>query len=43
MDRFWPGPLTIILEKNELVPDIVTAGLSTVGIRMPTTRSPSIS
>ena len=35
MDRFWPGPLTIILPKNEIVPDIVTAGLSTVGIRMP--------
>ena len=35
MDRFWPGPLTIILEKREIVPDIVTSGLSTVGIRMP--------
>jgi L-threonylcarbamoyladenylate synthase len=35
MDRFWPGPLTIILEKTEIVPDIVTAGLATVGIRMP--------
>ena len=35
MDRFWPGPLTIILEKRDSVPDVVTAGLSTVGIRMP--------
>lgn len=35
MERFWPGPLTIILKKKEEVPDIVTAGLSTVGIRMP--------
>lgn len=35
MDRFWPGPLTIILRKKECIPDIVTAGLSTVGIRMP--------
>ena len=35
MDRFWPGPLTIILEKTALIPDIVTAGLKTVGIRMP--------
>jgi L-threonylcarbamoyladenylate synthase len=35
MDRFWPGPLTVILEKTEIVPDIVTAGLQTVGIRMP--------
>jgi len=34
-NRFWPGPLTVILEKNEKVPDIVTAGLPTVGIRMP--------
>jgi L-threonylcarbamoyladenylate synthase len=35
MNRFWPGPLTIILRKKNCVPDIVTAGLSTVGIRMP--------
>lgn len=35
IDRFWPGPLTIIFRKNESIPDIVTAGLSTVGIRMP--------
>lgn len=35
MARFWPGPLTIILKKKDTVPDIVTAGLSTVGIRMP--------
>jgi L-threonylcarbamoyladenylate synthase len=35
MERFWPGPLTIILRKTEKVPDIVTAGLPTVGIRMP--------
>ncbi|MCE1156927.1 MAG: threonylcarbamoyl-AMP synthase [Bacteroidales bacterium] len=34
-DRFWPGPLTIILPKSEIVPDIVTSGLGTVGIRMP--------
>ncbi|MCS7280372.1 MAG: L-threonylcarbamoyladenylate synthase [Desulfobacterota bacterium] len=34
-ERFWPGPLTIILEKNEKIPDIVTAGLSTVAVRMP--------
>jgi L-threonylcarbamoyladenylate synthase len=33
--RFWPGPLTIILTKSDLVPDIVTSGLETVGIRMP--------
>ncbi len=34
-DRFWPGPLTIIFEKKRIVPDIVTAGLATVAIRMP--------
>ncbi len=33
--RFWPGPLTIVLPKNSIVPDIVTSGLPTVGIRMP--------
>jgi len=34
-DRFWPGPLTIVLPKSDLVPDIVTSGLPTVGIRVP--------
>ncbi len=34
-DEFWPGPLTIILEKSEIIPDEVSAGLSTVAIRMP--------
>jgi L-threonylcarbamoyladenylate synthase len=33
--RFWPGPLTLVLPKSPVVPDIVTAGLATVGIRMP--------
>lgn len=33
--KFWPGPLTIVLPKSKLIPDIVTSGLSTVGIRMP--------
>lgn len=32
---FWPGPLTIVVEKKDSVPDIVTSGLNTVGIRMP--------
>ncbi len=35
MDTFWPGPLTVILPKQEIVPDEVTSGLETVGIRMP--------
>lgn len=34
-ERFWPGPLTIVLPRREEVPDIVTAGLPTVGIRIP--------
>lgn len=32
---FWPGPLTLLLPKKPLVPDLVTAGLSTVAIRLP--------
>jgi L-threonylcarbamoyladenylate synthase len=35
MNRFWPGPLTLIMRKHARVPDIVTAGLSTIAIRMP--------
>lgn len=35
METFWPGPFTIILERTKKVPDIVTGGLDTVGIRMP--------
>lgn len=34
-EKFWPGPLTLILPKSNKVPDLVSAGLSTVGIRMP--------
>ena len=33
--RFWPGPLTMILRRKPVVPDVVTAGLSTVGMRCP--------
>lgn len=35
MDRFWPGPLTLILPRRQRVPPIVTAGLPTVAVRMP--------
>jgi L-threonylcarbamoyladenylate synthase len=35
MKEFWPGPLTLVLPKHKTVPDIVTAGLSTVAVRMP--------
>ena len=34
-ESFWPGPLTVVLLKDENIPDIVTAGLPTVAIRMP--------
>jgi L-threonylcarbamoyladenylate synthase len=34
-NRFWPGPLTVVVKKNTVVPDIVSAGLTTVGLRMP--------
>jgi L-threonylcarbamoyladenylate synthase len=33
-EKFWPGPLTIVLPKREIVPDIVTAGLDSVAVRL---------
>lgn len=33
--KWWPGPLTLVIPKKPSIPDIVTAGLSTVGVRMP--------
>jgi L-threonylcarbamoyladenylate synthase len=33
--RYWPGPLTLVVAKRPEIPDIVTAGLPTVGLRMP--------
>jgi L-threonylcarbamoyladenylate synthase len=35
IDKFWPGPLTIVLPKSSLVPDIVTSSLPNVAIRVP--------
>jgi L-threonylcarbamoyladenylate synthase len=35
IDRFWPGPLTLVLRKNAGIPSLVTAGLETVAVRMP--------
>ena len=35
MKAYWPGPLTLLLKKKAVVPDIVTAGLDSVGMRMP--------
>lgn len=34
-DHFWPGPLTLVLEKSDLVSDMITSGLTTVGVRIP--------
>jgi L-threonylcarbamoyladenylate synthase len=33
--RYWPGPLTLVVPKRPEIPDVVTAGLPTVGLRMP--------
>jgi L-threonylcarbamoyladenylate synthase len=35
VDYFWPGPLTLLLVKSLLVPEIITAGLDRVGVRVP--------
>ncbi len=35
IEKFWPGPLTIVVLKEENIPDIVTAGLPSLAIRMP--------
>jgi L-threonylcarbamoyladenylate synthase len=35
VDAFWPGPLTIVLPKKDIIPDIVTASMPTVAVRMP--------
>ena len=35
IERFWPGPLTLVLPKTQVISDIVTAGLPTVAVRMP--------
>lgn len=35
IEKFWPGPLTLVLPKSPIVPEIVTAGLGCVAVRMP--------
>lgn len=35
INKYWPGPLTLILKRSKLVPDIITGGLDTVAVRMP--------
>lgn len=39
IESFWPGALTLVMKRSQLVPDIVTAKLDTVAIRMPPTQS----
>ena len=34
-ERFWPGPLTLVLPRRACIPDVVTSGLDTVGVRCP--------
>jgi len=34
-ENFWPGPLTLLLPKKEIIPDLVTSGLDTVAVRIP--------
>ncbi|MGB8353335.1 MAG: L-threonylcarbamoyladenylate synthase [Chthoniobacteraceae bacterium] len=34
VEAFWPGPLTIVLPRREIIPDVVTSGLETVAVRM---------
>lgn len=35
MDKYWPGPLTVVFRRRECVPDAVTGGLDTVAVRLP--------
>jgi len=35
IDEFWPGPLTIILKKKDIIPNVTSANLDSIGIRMP--------
>lgn len=34
-EKFWPGPLTLVLKKTSIVPEVVSGGLKTVALRMP--------
>lgn len=38
IDKFWPGPLTMIFKRSGIIPDGITAGLDTVAIRMPSNK-----
>ena len=34
-EQFWPGPMTLVLPRNDAIPDLVTSGLPSVGVRLP--------
>ncbi len=34
-EQFWPGPITIVVKRNQKIPDLVTSGLESVGLRVP--------
>lgn len=38
IDKYWPGPLTVVLKRTNLVPDIVSGGLDTVAVRLPASK-----
>ena len=38
LEAVWPGPVTVVLKKREIVPDILTAGKMTIGLRIPDCR-----
>lgn len=38
MDKFWPGPVTLVFEKKDIVPDSVSGGLKTVAVRFPSNK-----
>lgn len=41
-EKFWPGPLTVVLKKSKIVPKITTGGLDTVAVRMPKNKIASL-
>lgn len=38
IDKYWPGPLTLVLKRTSLVPDVVAGGLDTVAVRLPASK-----
>lgn len=38
IDAYWPGPLTVVLKKSAIIPDIVSGGLDTVAVRLPASK-----